>query len=127
MTISAVKFSFNFSLVFERFDDCFSLQWFNFDDIHFKGEFIDEHPAIHIDSIVEDVKICQDIPEEVMKINRMKVYCKTAIKFGDSISKEFAIELIKSLGNCQLPNHCAHGRTVVAPFIDIDHPYLNFK
>jgi DNA mismatch repair ATPase MutL len=52
--------------------------------------------------------------------------CKRAIKFGDVISDERAHELIRQLAACKLPNHCAHGRTVIAPIFDFDHPFTQF-
>ena len=36
--------------------------------------------------------------------------CRTAIMFGDELSKEECGDLITRLGKCQLPFQCAHGR-----------------
>jgi DNA mismatch repair protein MutL len=52
--------------------------------------------------------------------------CKRAIRFGDVISDQRAQELVQQLAVCKLPNHCAHGRTVIAPIFDFDHPFTQF-
>ncbi|OMJ84173.1 hypothetical protein SteCoe_14724 [Stentor coeruleus] len=41
--------------------------------------------------------------------------CRTAVKFGDSLSLEQARNICKELENCQLFNKCAHGRPTFYP------------
>lgn len=46
--------------------------------------------------------------------------CHGAIKFGDALTKENCIELVKQLSKCQLPFQCAHGRPSIIPLLSLD-------
>ena len=48
--------------------------------------------------------------------------CRTAIKFGDTLTKEDCEELLASLSGCDLPFQCAHGRPSISPLIVLDDP-----
>jgi len=41
--------------------------------------------------------------------------CHSAIRFGDALSKETCVKMVKALSECQLPFQCAHGRPSIAP------------
>lgn len=45
--------------------------------------------------------------------------CRSAIMFGDQLSKEECVLLIKELAECQLPFQCAHGRPSVIPILEL--------
>lgn len=70
--------------------------------------------------------IINDIPNVIYHAIQTKA-CKSAIKFGDIISKSFAESLLKQLSQCELPNLCAHGRTVVAPLVNVENLFFEFK
>ena len=53
--------------------------------------------------------------------------CKTAIRFGDVIDERRAKAILKDLAESDRPNHCAHGRTVVAPILDFERPLSKFS
>lgn len=44
--------------------------------------------------------------------------CRSAIKFGDELTKEQCIKLIENLSNCMFPFQCAHGRPSLVPLMD---------
>lgn len=87
-------------------------------------------PVDDIDGLMEFISQissnnCPKVPRCIMHVLQTRA-CKKAIKFGDIISKEFASDLIKALSECQLPNHCAHGRTVAVPIYDINKPEIKY-
>lgn len=43
-----------------------------------------------------------------------------AIKFGDKLSADECMRLIKDLSRCDLPFQCAHGRPSVMPLMHVD-------
>lgn len=45
--------------------------------------------------------------------------CRSAIKFGDELTKEQCITLIDKLSNCMFPFQCAHGRPSLVPLMDL--------
>ena len=81
-----MEVSFVMSLVFKkRFEGCLGLEWYYFDNIHINGSLVDEHPAISQDSVIEDVKIFQNVSEEDRRTRGMDIYCNTAIKLFFSV------------------------------------------
>nr|ABC61976.1 MLH3-like protein [Trichomonas vaginalis]AEW27283.1 MLH3 [Trichomonas vaginalis] len=66
-----------------------------------------------------------EIPDCILDALRTRA-CKTAIKFGEFIDEIRAKSLIYELSISDRPNHCAHGRTVVAPILDFDRPFSKF-
>ena len=66
------------------------------------------------------------MPECIIDALRTRA-CKTAIRFGDYIDDRTAKNLLVALGNTDRPNHCAHGRTVVAPILDLERPLSKFS
>lgn len=74
------------SPIFEnRFAGRLTLEWYYFDNIHINGSFKDEQPAISQDSVIEDVKIFQNVSEEDRRTHGMDIYCNTAIKLFFSV------------------------------------------
>lgn len=67
-----------------------------------------------------------EIPDCILDALRTRA-CKTAIKFGDFIDDTRARALLADLANSDRPNHCAHGRTVVAPILDFNRPLSKFE
>ncbi|XP_023242732.1 DNA mismatch repair protein Mlh3-like [Centruroides sculpturatus] len=47
--------------------------------------------------------------------------CRSAIKFGDLLSKDECRKLLGLLTLCKLPFQCAHGRPDLVPVADLDH------
>ncbi|KAF4670779.1 ATP-binding mismatch repair protein [Perkinsus olseni] len=47
--------------------------------------------------------------------------CRQAVKFGDLMSSTEVSALVSSLGDCELPFQCAHGRPTVYPICTIPH------
>jgi len=45
--------------------------------------------------------------------------CRGAIKFGDDLSHEQCVRLIRKLSRCKFPFQCAHGRPSCVPIADI--------
>ncbi|CAG9860026.1 unnamed protein product [Phyllotreta striolata] len=43
--------------------------------------------------------------------------CRGAIKFGDLLTHEKCLELLRELSKCDLPFQCAHGRPTVTPLL----------
>jgi DNA mismatch repair ATPase MutL len=83
-----------------------------------------------IDGFVESVNgfeegVQSGLANWTMHRLRMRV-CKRAIKFGDVISNQRGQESWQQFATCKLPNHAAHGRTVIAPIFDFDHPFTQF-
>ena len=52
--------------------------------------------------------------------------CKISIKFGDYLTLDQTKELIIKLSKSNIPNQCAHGRTVIAPLINLKKPNHTF-
>lgn len=77
----------------------------------------------YIDSLTSGIK--KEIPDCIMHAFQTKA-CKKAIKFGDIITEKEAISLIHSLSKCKRPNNCAHGRTVVAPLMNLNEKFISF-
>lgn len=46
--------------------------------------------------------------------------CRSAIKFGDPLSKDECCKLLGLLALCKLPFQCAHGRPDLVPIADLD-------
>ena len=65
------------------------------------------------------------IPDCIMHALQTRA-CKKSIKFGDFITLDFASKLIHELSKCKRPNHCAHGRTVVAPLLNLNDPGVRY-
>jgi DNA mismatch repair protein MLH3 len=42
-----------------------------------------------------------------------------AIKFGDELSLTQCAQLIKALGQCDVPFQCAHGRPLLTPLLEL--------
>lgn len=42
-----------------------------------------------------------------------------AIKFGDELSRVQCTQLIKALGQCDVPFQCAHGRPLLTPLLEL--------
>ncbi len=42
-----------------------------------------------------------------------------AIKFGDELSSTQCAQLVRALGQCDVPFQCAHGRPLLAPLIEL--------
>ncbi|CCK72260.1 mismatch repair protein MLH3 KNAG_0J01790 [Huiozyma naganishii CBS 8797] len=59
-------------------------------------------------------KYISSVPTVIIEIFNSKA-CRSAIMFGDKLSKTEAELLLKQLINCYLPFQCAHGRPSVAP------------
>ncbi|EFX74534.1 putative MLH3, MutL protein 3 [Daphnia pulex] len=45
--------------------------------------------------------------------------CHGAIKFGDELTPTQCSQLVKALGQCDVPFQCAHGRPLLAPLLEI--------
>ena len=45
--------------------------------------------------------------------------CRGAVKFGDSLTPDVCQQLLRQLGQCQLPFQCAHGRPSLSPLADL--------
>ncbi|CCD27320.1 mismatch repair protein MLH3 NDAI_0K01290 [Naumovozyma dairenensis CBS 421] len=45
--------------------------------------------------------------------------CRSAIKFGDKLTKEECELLIRQLSNCKVPFQCAHGRPSIVPITNL--------
>jgi DNA mismatch repair ATPase MutL len=89
------------------------------------------NPLTDIQGLVDHIRefeggVQREMPQCILHSLQTRA-CKTAIKFGDEMSREQAEELVRMLAACKRPNHCAHGRTVVAPFHSIDHPTMEFE
>ena len=44
-----------------------------------------------------------------------------AIRFGDELSMNQSIQLIRALGKCDVPFQCAHGRPLLVPLLELDN------
>lgn len=42
--------------------------------------------------------------------------CHTAVRFGDKLTKEEIIQILKNLSKCEDPYNCPHGRPVIQEF-----------
>ncbi len=47
------------------------------------------------------------------------IACRSAIMFGDVLSRQEALEILKKLAQCDFPFQCAHGRPSMAPLDSI--------
>ena len=45
--------------------------------------------------------------------------CHSAIRFGDTLTIQECISIVKSLARCRLPFQCAHGRPSIAPLVNL--------
>lgn len=52
-------------------------------------------------------------PESILQLLATKA-CRSAIKFGDELSRSECVHMVRCLAQCQLPFQCAHGRPSVA-------------
>jgi DNA mismatch repair ATPase MutL len=89
------------------------------------------NPLTDIQGLVEHIHdfeagVNRELPQCILHALQTRA-CKTAIKFGDEMTNEQATELVRLLATCKRPNHCAHGRTVVAPIHSIEHPEMKFE
>ncbi|KAJ3181338.1 DNA mismatch repair protein [Gaertneriomyces sp. JEL0708] len=57
-------------------------------------------------------------PKGILEILKSKA-CRTAIMFGDMLSKEECEQLISNLKSCKFPFQCAHGRPSMVPLFDL--------
>ncbi|KAI8999804.1 hypothetical protein BC832DRAFT_594373 [Gaertneriomyces semiglobifer] len=57
-------------------------------------------------------------PKGILEILNSKA-CRTAIMFGDMLSKEECEQLISGLKSCKFPFQCAHGRPSMVPLLDL--------
>eukprot|EP00890_Picochlorum_soloecismus_P005642 jgi/Picsp_1/6079/NSC_03433-R1_dna mismatch repair protein len=61
---------------------------------------------------------CRLLPPGVHRLLASKA-CRSAIMFGDPLTKEQSRDLVKSLASTNLFFECAHGRPTVIPLIDL--------
>lgn len=66
------------------------------------------------------------IPEVFREIFNSKA-CRSAIMFGDSLSKSECTFLIKKLAECWLPFQCAHGRPSMIPLAEVGTLEANLR
>lgn len=45
--------------------------------------------------------------------------CRGAIMFGDKLSNQECVDLLKKVSKCKAPFQCAHGRPSIAPIVDL--------
>lgn len=60
----------------------------------------------------------RNYPVAIIELFQSKA-CRSAIKFGDSLSPEGCYVLLQSLSKCMFPFQCAHGRPSVVPLLDL--------
>jgi DNA mismatch repair protein MLH3 len=53
-------------------------------------------------------------PPAVGRLLRSKA-CRSAIKFGDALSRDACMQLVRDLADTDMPFQCAHGRPSVFP------------
>ena len=77
-------------------------------------------PSVFFTKILEDLK--KDVPTKghIWDTLIQTTACKAAIKAHDKITVEEAQELIRQLGECKDPYHCAHGRPTFLKFSQTD-------
>lgn len=77
-------------------------------------------PSVFFTKILEDLK--KDVPTKghIWDTLIQTTACKAAIKAHDKITEEEALELIRQLGECKDPYHCAHGRPTFIKFSQTD-------
>lgn len=74
--------------------------------------------AHHLSADFEWCKYITCIPGVFREIFNSKA-CRSAIMFGDQLSKAECVLLIKELAKCQFPFQCAHGRPSVIPIAEL--------
>lgn len=47
------------------------------------------------------------------------MHLQGAIKFGDELSLLQCTQLVRALGQCDVPFQCAHGRPLLAPILEL--------
>ncbi|MBR6484588.1 MAG: DNA mismatch repair protein MutL, partial [Clostridiales bacterium] len=77
-------------------------------------------PSFFFTKILEDLK--KDVPTKghIWDTLIQTTACKAAIKAHDKITEEEARELLRQLGECKDPYHCAHGRPTFIKFDQTD-------
>ncbi|AMD21146.1 HEL134Wp [Eremothecium sinecaudum] len=58
------------------------------------------------------------IPRLLMEIFNSKA-CRSAIMFGDFLTREECVQLVERLSLCNMPFQCAHGRPSVIPILEL--------
>lgn len=68
-----------------------------------------------------------DIPPCIQDLINYKS-CRSAIMFGDKLSKLECEEILNQLSKCKNPFMCAHGRPSLAPLVDLSiFEKINFQ
>ena len=77
-----------------------------------------------IEDIVDDIRTTRGAGLSVLPKTLNYVLCsracRGAVKFGDAITQDRCVDLLKQLGRCHLPFQCAHGRPSLAPIVDVN-------
>lgn len=76
-------------------------------------------------NVSENDSLVDQIPDCLFHALQTRA-CRKSIKFGDVISDERAKNLLYELSLCKRPNYCAHGRTVVAPLINLKNKFIQY-
>ncbi|KAK9464245.1 hypothetical protein V1512DRAFT_213702 [Lipomyces arxii] len=58
------------------------------------------------------------VPRPILRLLHSKA-CRSAVMFGDSLSRNTMNELVSKLAECQFPFQCAHGRPTLTPVISL--------
>jgi DNA mismatch repair protein MLH3 len=67
---------------------------------------------------LDDTAGCRLLPPGVHRLLASKA-CRSAIMFGDPLSKEQSRDLVRKLASTNLFFECAHGRPTVIPLVDL--------
>lgn len=93
----------------------------------FGTEFGTEVLVEHLADIYErGMQVAERSPKVIAKLLSQKA-CAEAIKFNDELSPARQEELCSQLGQCKLPNYCAHGRSTMAPLVDLNEMHAKHK
>eukprot|EP00803_Ostreobium_quekettii_P008063 evm.model.scf_392.3 EVM.evm.TU.scf_392.3 scf_392:11745-17274(-) len=68
---------------------------------------------------LDDTKGSGVLPPGILRLLKSKA-CRSAIKFGDFLSRQECEELVFRLKTTDFCFHCAHGRPTIAPLINIE-------
>lgn len=81
-------------------------------------QYLEEHPPLPLSLDSGALRIAASAPKLLVDAVASRA-CRSAVMFGDELTRQEALEMIKELSGCELPFQCAHGRPSAVPLASI--------